>query len=111
MRKLPVILLFVACAAVAQEAPPPPNLEPVPDGSPGTLREEGPIVPEVTIRRTESGITREYRYGGRLYMVEIIPNVGPHYFLVDADGDGNLETRYSDLDPRIAIPAWVLLRW
>jgi hypothetical protein len=110
MRKLPFILLFVACATGAQEAPP-PNLEPVPDGPPGTLREEGPTVPEVTIRRTESGIAREYRYGGRLYMVEIIPNGGPPYFLVDTDGDGSLETRYSDLDPRIAIPAWVLLRW
>jgi hypothetical protein len=30
---------------------------------------------------------------------------------VDSDGDGSLETRYSDRQSGLAIPAWVLLRW
>ncbi len=110
MRKLPLILLFTACAA-AQEVPPQRQLESVPDGSPSPASEGGPIVPEITIRRTDTDVTREYRYGGRLYMVEIVPSMGPPYYLVDTDGDGNLETHYSELDPRIVIPAWVLLRW
>lgn len=110
MRKLPLLLLLLAGAAGAQDAPP-PELQPAPDGPPAAPADEGPVVPEITIRRTETGVTREFRYGGVLYMVEIIPSAGPSYFLVDTDGDGSLETRYRDLDPNIAIPAWVLLRW
>jgi hypothetical protein len=97
MRKLMCLLLFLTGIASAQQSPP-PDLQPIPDGPPSVAPEKGPAVPEVTIRRVETGVIREFRLGGRLYMV-------------DTDGDGSLETRYSDLDPRIAIPAWVLLRW
>ena len=110
MRKLLCLLLFLAGSVSAQPSRP-PALEPIPDGPPSVAPDKGPAVPEVTIRRVETGIIREFRLGGRLSMIEIIPSVGPSYFLVDTDGDGSLETRYSDLDPRIAIPAWVLLRW
>ena len=110
MRKLLYLLLFLAGSTSAQPSQP-PDLQPVPDGPPSVAPEKGPDVPEVTIRRVETGVIREFRLGGRLYMIEIIPSVGPPYFLVDTDGDGSLETRYSDLDPRIAIPAWVLLSW
>jgi hypothetical protein len=112
MRKLTFVLLFIGCVAGAQEAPPPPTLEPIPDGSPTTVQGEGPVAPTVTIRRLESGVIREYRaYGGRVYMVEVIPSVGPHYFLVDTDGSGNLVTRYNNFYPRLAIPNWILLQW
>lgn len=110
MRVLPFALLFAAGAAAAQPAP--PDLQPVPDGPPTLSEEEGaPVVPEITIRRLADGTIREYRVNGQLYMVQVIPVKGIPYFLVDVDGDGNLETRYNDLDPRIMIPAWVILRW
>ncbi len=111
MRKLTFVLLFIGCVAGAQEAPPPPALEPIPDGSPTTAQEEGPVAPTVTIRRLESSEIREYRANGRLYMVEVIPAVGPHYFLVDPDGSGNLTTRYNAFYPRLAIPFWILWQW
>jgi hypothetical protein len=44
-------------------------------------------------------------------MIQIIPNKGVPYFLVDTDGDGNLETRYNDLSNGIMVPAWVILSW
>ena len=110
MRKLMCLLLFLTGSASAQQTQP-PDLQPVPDGPPSVAPEKGPAVPEVTIRRVETGVIREFRLGGNLYMIEILPSVGPSYFLVDTDGDGRLETRYNDLDPRISIPAWVLLRW
>ena len=44
-------------------------------------------------------------------MIKVTPKKGLPYFLIDSDGDGNLETRHNDLDPGIAIPSWVLLRW
>jgi len=110
MRKLMCLLLFLTGSASAQQTQP-PGLQPVPDGPPSVAPEKGPAVPEVTIRRVETGVIREFRLGGNLYMIEILPSVGPSYFLVDTGGDGRLETRYNDLDPRISIPAWVLLRW
>ncbi|MGB2972407.1 MAG: DUF2782 domain-containing protein [Candidatus Competibacter sp.] len=44
-------------------------------------------------------------------MVKIVPARGVPYYLVDTDGDGNYETRYSELEDGMLIPAWVLLRW
>jgi hypothetical protein len=43
--------------------------------------------------RTESNgdVVTEYRVGGTLAMVRIVPARGPTYFLTDADGDGRLD--------------------
>jgi hypothetical protein len=110
MRLSPSVLLFVASLAMAQ--PLPPDLEPVPDGAPaGTGADENLDMPQVTIRRTEGGLIQEYRINDKLYMVRIVPRKGIPYFLVDSDGDGDLETRYNDLDDGLAVPAWVILSW
>ena len=53
----------------------------------------------------------EFRINGQLYMIRITPKKGVPYYLVDSDGDGQLETRWNDLAPDILIPAWVLKRW
>jgi hypothetical protein len=111
MRRLPLVLLFLVATAVAQQPPLPPDLEPVPDGPPGVATEDDPGLPEVTIRRLTDAVVKEYRINNRLYMVQILPKVGLPYFLLDSDGDGNLETRYNDLDDRLMIPGWVILSW
>ena len=67
--------------------------------------------PEITIKQGSAGTLEEYRINGQLYMVKITPKKGPPYYLVDSDGDGDLETRRSDLDPELAIPQWTLFRW
>ena len=43
--------------------------------------------------------------------MRVVPNAGPPFYLVDADGDGRLETRRNNLAPGFAVPAWVLYRW
>ena len=53
----------------------------------------------------------EYRINGRLYMIRITPQKGAPYYLVDADGDGDLETRTNELAPDFLIPSWVILSW
>jgi hypothetical protein len=53
----------------------------------------------------------EYRAGGVLYMIRVNPARGAPYYLVDTDGDGNLETRFNDLAGGLLIPAWILFRW
>jgi hypothetical protein len=105
-------LLLALTLHEVQAAPAPAALEPIPDGPPTARDERDTPVPEVTIRqRGSQGSVEEYRMGGVLYMVKVNPVKGTSYYLVDSDGDGSLETRYSDRQSGLAIPAWVLLRW
>ena len=83
------------------DAPPPPMPSEAQEG----------LEPEVTIIRKEDRTVEEYRINGELYMIKVTPSKGYPYYLVDADGDGSLETRRNELDPRILVPSWVILRW
>ena len=66
---------------------------------------------DVVIIQHEDETVEEYRIGGRVYMIKVEPGKGVPYYLVDTDGDGKLETHYSDLTENIVIPQWVLFRW
>jgi len=90
--------------AGAQSIEPPPLPERVESGE--------PLEPDVRIIRRERDVIEEYRIHGRLYMIKVIPRAGtPPYYLVDSDGDGSLETSFSELAPGILVPAWVILSW
>lgn len=107
-----LLLLLTPGLSWTQEAAKPASLEPIPDGPPEASREQDVPAPEITIRQLgDQGSVEEYRAGGVLYMVRVNPTKGASYYLMDTDGDGNLETRYNDLQSNLAIPAWVLLRW
>lgn len=84
--------------------PDPPELPP-PDENLETLE------PDITIIRKGKKTIQEYRVNGELYMVKIIPDIGPAYYLVDGDGDGNLNVRRSDLEKDIKVPQWVIFNW
>lgn len=96
-------------AAPAAPAPTDNTVDAPPPPMPADEREE--MEPEVTIIRREDRTVEEYRINGQLYMVKVTPTKGYPYYLVDADGDGNLETRRNELDPRVLVPSWVILRW
>ncbi len=66
---------------------------------------------QITIVPRDNGQVREYRVNGILYMIEIVPSKGPSYYLVDTDGDGNMETRRQSAIPTMQIPRWTILRW
>ena len=53
----------------------------------------------------------EYRVNGQLYLVKVIPVVGPPYFLLDQDGDGQFDLQHND--PTINPPTsqWRLFKW
>ena len=105
-------LLLAPGLGWTQDAANPAGLEPIPDGPPEVSREQKVAAPEITIRQLgDQGSVEEYRVGGVLYMIRVNPTKGASYYLVDTDGDGNMETRYNDLQSNLAIPAWVLLRW
>jgi hypothetical protein len=113
-----LLLLGVLTAAhagtpVAEDRPadatqplPPPPLEPLPDGLEPTDAE---LEPEITIVPREDVTFVEYRIGGRLYMIKVIPAQGPPYYLIDPEGNG--EFIRSDLEPEITPPLWVIKRF
>lgn len=109
MRRLMLLgLLLLTGSVFAQQRPAdaPDTAEPPP------LPEEGSVMePEVRIIRKGDDTIHEYRVQGKLVAVQITPKVGVPYYLVDADGDGELESRRSELDPRFLIPGWVIKRW
>lgn len=84
------------------DAPPPP---PPPVVSGETLE------PEVTIIKKKESTIEEYRLNGRLYLVKVTPIKGPPYYLMDSDGDGQLESRMSELYSDFVVPKWVLFSW
>lgn len=67
--------------------------------------------PDVTIIQGEDKTIAEYRIHGRLYMIKVTPEKGTPYYMVDTDGDGNLESRRSELTEDLLIPSWTLLEW
>lgn len=112
-----LILFAVQLGALHAEPQPPidrpPGLEPVPEPPeiPPRVQSGETLEPDVTIIRGTKETITEYRLNGRLYAIRVEPGAGPGYWLVDADGDGLLETRRSGLDPNFLIPALVIFSW
>ena len=73
----PLVLALAACASV-DTAPP------VPAGAQASTRTEA-----------NGDVVTEYRVGGALAMVRVVPKSGPTYYVTDSDGDGRLD-RNSD---------------
>ncbi|MDH5218937.1 MAG: DUF2782 domain-containing protein [Gammaproteobacteria bacterium] len=97
MRYLLLLVIFsVSMAAGAADDP-----RKIPEG----------FEPEVRIIDTGTGLVEEFRSSGRVYMIKVTPKKGRPYYLVDADGDGNMETHRSETAPRMLIPSWVLFSW
>ncbi|MGH8120103.1 MAG: DUF2782 domain-containing protein [Gammaproteobacteria bacterium] len=107
-------LLLGAGMAHAEEAAQ-GNLEDVPEPPQIPAQVESgealELEPQVTIIRKKDATIEEYRINGRLYMAKITPVVGPSYYLVDRDGDGQFESRINDIYEDIPVPQWVLLTW
>ncbi len=111
-RLLAFILLVIAASAWAADEEPDLTLIPLeqPD-IPQAVESGQPMAPDITIIHREKETVEEYRINNKLYMVKIQPVIGPAYYLVDTDGDGEMESRRSDLDKGLNIPQWVLFSW
>ncbi len=104
-------LLLMAGTAWAQQSSRPP-LEPIPEPPPlpGPITEEDLIEPQVTIRKEGEDEVTEYRVGGRVYMIKVVPaHGGTPYYLIDRTGNGVME-RF-DGTPELSVPMWILKSW
>jgi len=84
---------------------------PLPPELPEPLESGETIEPEVFIIRTEQEVIEEYRVNGHLYMVKITPRIGRPYYLIDENGDGQMEGKISDIYNTPRVPQWVLTTW
>lgn len=73
--------------------------------------EEDTGEPAVTIIDRGNEKIEEYRAGGRLYMIKVTPKKGLPYYLMDVDGDGQLDTRRNDSDFDVVPPRWTIFEW
>ncbi|OGT66276.1 MAG: hypothetical protein A3I13_00590 [Gammaproteobacteria bacterium RIFCSPLOWO2_02_FULL_47_50] len=91
----------------------PDELEDIPEppALPDPVESGEAIEPQVTIIQRDDATIEEYRVNGVLYSVKIIPVVGPAYYLVDRDGDGQLESRVNDITRDIPVPLWLIFSW
>lgn len=110
-----LMIVFALCCyapmALAQDGGPVrPGDVPEPPMLPPQVESGEALEPEVTIIQTDKEVIQEYRINGRLYMVRITPQAGPPYYLLDIDGDGQLDVEENDIS-NISIPQWVLFRW
>ena len=118
---LPVLLLTTALGAAAQT--PPGNAEPVPEGPPAPpLRVESgeTLEPEALTIGQETETITEYRVNGHLRAIEVDPDGFPAYWLIDANGNGHIDTdgtgrlngRAGEFGPAGELrPHWRLFSW
>jgi uncharacterized protein DUF2782 len=113
MKRLLIILglLFASSALMAGNSNP-GGLEPVPEPPelPDPLETGENIEPVITIIHKDDAVIEEYSVNGTVYMVKVTPAVGPAYYLIDNNGDGNFATKRHELD-QVIVPQWVLFRW
>ena len=115
MRKLLFPLLLAASLPLTAEPQATTDQRVLEPQTAPMLPQTGPageaLEPEVRIIKKDSATIEEYRMNGALYMVKITPAIGLPYYLIDADGDGKLESRYNRLDPGLMVPQWMIYRW
>ncbi|MGD8483784.1 MAG: DUF2782 domain-containing protein [Thioalkalispiraceae bacterium] len=100
------LLLLSSLPLSAQEAKTPQPPPPLPDEM---VDDELPE-PEVTIIHRKEAVIEEYRVNGQLRYAKITPTKGPAYYMIDTDGDGQLDKRKDNLD-NPPINQWILKRW
>jgi hypothetical protein len=106
------LILTVSTACFADDAPA-TDLAPVPEPPemPKQVQDDEPMEPDITIIRKGKKTLQEFRKNGKLYMVKVIPDVGPPYYFIDTNGDGKMDVRRNDMDKDININQWQILEW
>ena len=100
-RLLLVVGVLISLPLSAEQSmPEPPRL-------PDQQRSGEAIEPEVYVVDTKRGVEHRYMVNGQLYMVKVVPKHGAPYYLLDTDGDGELDAREDDIRS-IGTHQWVL---
>tara|TARA_R110001592_G_scaffold237577_1_gene496805 strand:+ start:4305 stop:4589 length:285 start_codon:yes stop_codon:yes gene_type:complete len=66
-----------------------------------------PVEPGITIKQKAGETFYEHRVNGVLKEIKVVPDVGPTYYLVPADGNAWIREDRS----QVLVPSWVLFKW
>ena len=111
MRQFLALGLIIISNVSAAETDQPLAPVPEPPELPMPVQSGETLEPDITIIRKGKKTIQEFRKNGQLYMIKVIPIVGPAYYFIDTDGDGNMDVRGSDLDKGTQINQWKLFEW
>ena len=113
MKRLITLLAILSFNALAAAPPPaqPPPVQPVTVPPSTGVGVDDDLEPDVSIIKRDDAVVHEYRMNGQLYMVKVLPVIGPPYYLIDTTGDGSLNMRRTELDPGLVVPSWMIFRW
>ena len=96
-----------AALALAQPAPPPPKLEPLPDiPAPPGIADDAELAPQITITRRGGETVEEARVNGKLKWVRVTPVHGRSYYLIP-DPSGQAMIRDAN-ETGLKVPLWLL---
>jgi hypothetical protein len=112
MRRFLLLFCFALPAHAVDERP--PRLEDAPEEAPEPpmpVQSGETLEPDITIIRKGKNTIQEYRQGGQLYMIKVIPDIGPPYYFIDSDGDGRMDVQGNDGDRGSQINMWKILEW
>ena len=113
MRLIGVLLLScIACSAYADGASKLPDWKPLPP--PPALdssTQDSDLEPQVTITEKKDMVLEEYRVGGKLYMIKVTPKIGPPYYMIDDNGDGQFSRQDGPAASNMRPPRWVIHRF
>lgn len=92
-------------------------LKPVEKADGTVTREESDDVDDtfdigsIHIKRKDVKGIQEYRRSGKRYMIKVTPVIGPAYYFIDTDGDGNLDLRSDNPQLDSNVNMWKILEW
>lgn len=102
------LLLFLPVVCLAGDEPP---AVPEPPELPLPVQSGEEMEPDITITRKGEDTIQEYRRNGQLYMIKVIPQVGPPYYWLDTNGDGKMDVKKNDIDKNTNINMWNIFEW
>lgn len=107
-----ILLSLIAFPAFAIDERP-PKLEAVPEvpEPPMPVQSGEEMEPDITIIRKGKQTIQEYRRAGKLYMIKVIPDIGPPYYFIDKNNDGVMDVRRDDANRESNINMWKILEW
>lgn len=106
-----LLLLLPTWVLAAESASNEPAAVPEPPDLPPRVQSGEEMEPDITIIRKGKDTIQEFRRHGKLYMVKIQPQIGPAYYMLDTNGDGEMDVKKNDLDDNVNINKWTLFEW
>jgi hypothetical protein len=104
------ILFFLPALSLAAAEAEPVAMPEQPE-LPQAIQSGEEMQPDITIIRKGKETIQEFRRNGQIYMIKVVPQVGPAYYMLDTNGDGKMDVKKNDLDKNTDINQWLLFEW